>query len=655
MHRYQLLLEQFDSILPNVRAVSFDVFDTLLVRTLHEPENLFDLMGHRLADPGFTDQRRLAQTQGFKQMAREGRKELTLADIYDNLPHEQFGAAVLSELEQALEHQVLRVNPEVLQLLLRAQQHGKILVLTSDMYLPQSFFETLCSRLALKFDHLFVSSACNCTKRDDGELFNLVKLRLGLAGEHILHIGDNPLGDVKRAREKGLHTLHYLAPGPNAADPVIALKNPSVSAYVCAGLARYATYQTTENPWIGLGWQYGGPLLHGFLDWIQLQARHEGIDRLLFVSRDGFLLQQLHQHYPRSPVAALYMRGSRVSFNMAALTERNFLETVTFLLSGADNITLAELFLRIGVELPDECVLGDLGLSAQTPISDDTRRPVTKFLIAMRFRILQVAREARRGLHRHLLDLGLEHGMRVAFVDVGWSGTTQQAFERALAGMLDLDVRGYYLGLSEPADTLSARTGLHLSAMSEAMQLDDKQRAVLYENRAVAELFFSAPHATTVGYRLGPDDSLEFVEDHERGLNYGIGPIVDSINQGIAGYVDDAEQLLNSLAIPIEHHLPLHNLLQLLSQPSPQQAALIGRIYNWDAWASSEGYRIYFAGKPDEAGYHFKPDLWPAGWQVARTLTKEQLGEWTFPYPGHAYSPVANSDSLDLSAEPIAK
>ena len=626
MHRFQLLLEQFDTILPDVRAVSFDVFDTLLVRTLHEPENLFDLMGHRLEDPGFPDQRRLAQTQGFKQMAREGRKELTLADIYDNLPHEQFGAAVLSELEQALEHQVLRVNPEVLQLFQRAQQHGKTLVLTSDMYLPQSFFETLCSRHALEFDHLFVSSDCNCTKRDDGELFNLVKLRLGLAGEHILHIGDNPLGDVKRAREKGLRTLHYLAPQPDVPSPAIALKSPSISAYVCAGLARYASYQTTESPWAGLGWQYGGPLLHGFLDWIHQQARDEHIDRLLFVSRDGFLLQQLHQRYPHSPIAALYMRGSRVSFNMAALTEQNFLDTVTFLLSGADNITLAELFMRIGMDLPADCVLNDLGLAAQMRITDDTRRPITKFLIAMRYRILQVAREARRGLHRHLLDLGIEHGMRVAFVDVGWSGTTQLAFERALEGMFDLDVKGYYLGLSEPADTLSARTGLHLKAMSEAVQLDDKQRALLYENRAVAELFFSAPHPTTVGYRLGPDDALEFVEDHERGLEYGIGPIVDSINQGIAGYIDDAEQLLSSLAIPIDQHLPLHNLLQLLGQPSAQQTALIGRIYNWDAWASSEGYRIYFAGKPDEPGYRFKPDLWPAGWRVARTLTQESMG-----------------------------
>jgi predicted HAD superfamily hydrolase len=620
MERYQLLLEEFDKILPAVRAVSFDVFDTLLVRVLHEPENLFDLMGHQLADRGFAEQRKIAQAHGFKQMAREGRKELTLADIYDNLSHAQHDSAVLAELEQKLEHAVIRVNPEVVAMFHKARNQGKVVVLTSDMYLPHTFFEQLAEHLELSADHLLVSSACDCTKRDQGELFDLLKQRLGLTGEQILHIGDNPLGDVQRAKEKGLHTLHYCPPVSTAQGLFESLPASSASAYLCAGLARYACYQDSSSPWFRLGWQYGGPLLHGFLDWIHNEVRDEGIDRLLFISRDGFLLHQLHQQHSAGAVEARYMRGSRVAFTMAALSEQNFFESVTFFLSGADNITLEDLFARIGVELPDASVLNPLDLSATTRITSCTRKSVGQFLIAMRHKILQVARETRRGLHRHLLELGLTDGMRVAFVDVGWSGTTQKAFERALEGMFELDVQGYYLGLSERAESLSQKTGLRLKTMSEALKLDDRSRALLYDNRAVAELFFSAPYGTTIGYRQDAEGHLSFVEDCERGIDYDIGLLVGSINQGISDYVTDAEQLLRTLALPIERYLPMQSLLQLLGRPSAEQAALIGRIYNWDAWASSEGYRIYFAGRPEDSTSHCKPDLWPEGWRVMRSL-----------------------------------
>ncbi|TXH91694.1 MAG: hydrolase [Pseudomonas sp.] len=627
MERYQLLLEEFDKILPIVQAVSFDVFDTLFVRVLHEPENLFDLMGYQLADHGFAEQRKVAQMHGFKQMAREGRKELTLADIYDNLSHAQHDSAVLAELEQALEHAVIRPNPEVITMFEEARNQGKIVVLTSDMYLPQVFFEQLTERFKLRVDHLLVSSACDCTKRDKGELFDLLKQRLGLAGEQILHIGDNPLGDVQRAKEKGLHTLHYRPSAYPVSALFEALPAVSVSAYLCAGLARYVCYQDTKSPWYRLGWQYGGPLLHGFLDWIQNEARDEGIDRLLFISRDGFLLHQLHQQHSAGTVEARYMRGSRVAFTMAALSEQNFIESVPFFLSGADNITLEDLFTRIGVELPDSSVLKSLGLRTTMRITPDTRKSVGQFLVAMRHKILQVARETRRGLYHHLLELGLTDGMRVAFVDVGWSGTTQKAFERALEGMLELDVRGYYLGLSEPAESLSQKTGLSLKTMSEALGLDKRDRTLLYDNRAVAELFFSAPYGTTIGYRQEEEGRLSFVEDCERGIDYDIGLLVESINQGISDYVADAEQLRRELVFPIERYLPMQSLLQLLGRPSAEQAILIGQIYNWDAWASSEDYHIYFAGWPDDSINHYKPDLWPAGWQVVRSLPKESFSQ----------------------------
>lgn len=604
--RYKELHESFRNMLPHVRAVSFDIFDTLFVRTLHEPEALFDLIGARLGERDFRQHRRDAQMLGFQRMKREGRGEINLADIYDHLPVILRQETASGELEQLLELDVLRVNPEVVALFHEARAQGKIIAWTSDMYLPESFFHELAERHDLLPDHYLVSSACGCTKRDDGALFDVLVERLGIVPDGILHIGDNPLGDVQRANERGLRTLHYKPPGfMNIA------KSLDSAASLGLGLARYAAYHAPADAWWQLGWQFGGPIMLAFLEWVRQQAVRDGAERILFVARDGFLLHELHQQLGDRQVESVYLRGSRVSFSLAALNEENFPAYVPFLLSGADGITLADLFARIGVELPNEQVLQDIGLLESTQVDPGNMLEIERFICAMRPAILLVAREARRGLYHHLLDLGLKDGMRVAFVDVGWSGTTQKAFIEAVREMLPLDVTGYYLGLSDSVRELEVVKGLRMRVFAEDAGATPVQSLELYSNRAVVELFFSAPHPTTIGYRLHPEAGLTFVEDHERGIDYNIASLVNTVNTGIRSYIQEAV-LLRRLYEPCDQSMALDNLLQLVCSPNSEQAHLIGELYNWDAWSSSDSNRICFVDNHAETGGATR-SLWPAG------------------------------------------
>ncbi|QKE65043.1 hypothetical protein HNE05_17350 [Aquipseudomonas campi] len=612
--RYQAIVEAFRGHLPHIRAVSFDVFDTLFLRVLHEPEALFDLLGLKLQINDFRQQRIAAQRLGFQRMHNDGRNEIHLGDIYSSMPSTLSSLAEHGAWEQRLEQLVLRVNPEVLALLEEARVAGKSIALTSDMYLPESFFRALVERAGLNIEHFLISSACNSTKRDNGELFIQLQQRLGVQPADILHVGDNPLGDVQRAQEKGLRCLHYQAPafvGPG--DTLDALSS------IRLGLSRYGAYFPEKSCWWQLGWQFGGPILQEFLHWIQQQARLDQVDRILFVSRDGYLMHQLHQSSPGKHLDAYYLRGSRVSFTLAGLTEQNFLKHVTFLMSGANNITLEDLFSRIGLDLPDEQVLEDLGLSNATLLTKNSYERVQQFLIAMRPSLLKSAQQTRKGLYRHLLDLGIRDGMRIAFVDVGWSGTTQQAFQTACEGMFALDLTGYYLGLSEHSSKLASHKKIKLRAFTENTGASHAQSQALYRNRAVAELFFSAPHPTTIGYRLPSNEPLEFIEDRERGVDYNIATIVEEINQGISDFVIHSEQLYKDIDQAVTYSGALDNLLQLLDNPSQEQVRLIGEIYNWDAWASSENHHTYFACASRQSANHIKPDLWPAGWKALKS------------------------------------
>lgn len=607
--RYSALHASFCEVLPQVQAVSFDVFDTLFVRTLHEPEALFDLLGAGLGVHDFRQQRSAAQAKGFQRMHRDGRGEIDLEDIYDHMPSSLAKAAGAGELEQKIELDMLRVNPEVAALFHEARALGKQIAWTSDMYLPESFFRMLAKRHNLIPDHFIISSTCGCTKRDDGALFAVLGERLGLAPEDILHVGDNPVGDIQRACARGLQTLHYLPPSFASVSGVL-----SPAATLGLGLARYSSYQCQSDPWWQLGWQYGGPIMLAFLGWIQREAVKDSVERIIFVARDGFLLHELHQQAANSQVESSYLRGSRVSFSLAALSNNNFTSYVPFLLSGAEGITLADLFARIGVDLPDEQVLLSLGLHGDMQICSDNHELVERFLCAMRPSILRVAREVRKGLHQYLLDLNLREGMRVAFVDVGWSGTTQRAFMDAVHDMLPLDVFGYYLGLSEPAGELGKAKKMQMKAFSESAGIEPRGLRELYSNRAIIELFFSAPHPTTIGYCIQFDESIKFIEDSERGAKYSISYIVESINSGIREYFSEAQSLQSTYTV-CEQKFAMSNILQLALNPGLEQVGLVGELYNWDAWASSELCRTYFAGSSSEFTGKQIHNLWPAGYE----------------------------------------
>ena len=97
------------------QAVSFDFFDTLFVRPLVNPEDAFDILGARFNIDNFRELRRQAQTKAFQQMHKQGRKEITLAGIYDCFEPQTVPAAVLMQAEYDLELELVFPNPELIE------------------------------------------------------------------------------------------------------------------------------------------------------------------------------------------------------------------------------------------------------------------------------------------------------------------------------------------------------------------------------------------------------------------------------------------------------------------------------------------------------------------------------------------------------------
>lgn len=565
-------------------AVSFDFFDTLFIRPLLDPEDAFDLLGMRFGIPDFRSVRKQAQAGAFKRMQAEGRNEISLKGIYDCMPSLSVPRDALERAEYELELSLCYPNTEMVWLYEQLLAQGARVVITSDMYLPARFFEDALKAHGLPVVPVFASCDRDATKRDRGDLFRVVARELDVAPAQLLHIGDNPIGDVTRAREAGLQVFHYQASWTRK--PV---HNACVASSLSYGMRRTHAPQLEAYSFQELGYLYGGPATVGLLEWVRRQCEADSIDHVLFVSRDGYALERvadiLEQEWPCSHS---YFYGSRTAFSLAAMNEENFREFIPFLLSGADGLAPGELLERIGVAPPTPAIMNQLGLGEQVRVAPPLYDALAKFLIAYRWEILKVCARNRHALYRSLLDHGLRPGHRVALVDVGWNGTTQEAFERSLAQLMDITVQGYYLCLADTPERRQ-REGQH--KMRAMVDGHGNRASGLYQNRVIVEQFFSAPHDSVIGLDMVNGEVVP-VTDAGRGAISAHNDVASEITAGIEAFAKDFHALYQKGVMPLDPHTLIGPLVDLALHQGGDFRQVLERITNFDAWGSSRHRHI---------------------------------------------------------------
>lgn len=571
-------------------AVSFDVFDTLFVRPLADPEDLFDIIGKKFGITSFRRLRKEAQVRAFQRMQENGQKEITLDGIYACFDSMSVPTSMLRDAEYQLELALTLPNPDLMDVF-KQTIANKPVVITSDMYLPQAFFDDLFRKHGLQPSATFISSERNATKRDTGELFDLVSQELGIDPGRILHIGDNPLSDVERAEQKGLSAYHYV-------DPTRQQKSSYFppSASIASSLIRSVSDRPLPGSFTELGFRFGGPAAVGFLDWIARKSTQDKIDIILFISRDGYILERLAHTIPTEILPRFtYFMGSRVAFTLAATDETNFNTQMEFFLAGAHGLQPIEVLERLGVTPPADWVMDDLGLGSGIVISNDNIGRIRDFVWACRKEILQICRRNRRGLLNYLKQVGIETGMRVAIVDVGWNGTTQDAFDLALSKLMQVELFGYYLCLNESDDCSRRRQRLRMDALLSRESIGLERVTAVYTNRVAVELFFSAPHDAVIGYQDFIGKDVGIIEDPGRIPIDGHARISMEITDGIEQFALTFRNLCKEIGLiadPLATALPVVDFIESIGA---ETRALLASVENFDAWGSTRNQRVALA------------------------------------------------------------
>lgn len=438
--------------------VSFDVFDTLLLRRTEQPEDLFEVVGERavaagLIDPGLTPLMfRLARQEAERRartMTASG--EVKLTAIYAELGQalsETGDAATLAALEVEVESELIFANPLLLTVLQGLSAAAIPVVLLSDMYLPPTDLARLLAGAGIGselYARLHVSGVEGCSKRDGGLFRLLLAAHPQIPPQRILHVGDDPLGDVAMARAAGLGAIHYV-PGPGLAS--LRERERSVMGLGVAEpppprrLAALACREDEKDEAFAL--EFGalvlGPAVAEYCRWVVEECRRQSIFCIAPLMREAVLFAPLmrdwiaHRGYDMEVVALHLSRQALMPLELAHLDaaaarrilgERPHLSWDQLLVQAGGEVT-APLRRLVGLTLD--------GLLAQPTAEEGAAVDQALALFDdpdLRSGAARLAEEAQERLLDYLAQV-MGRDKPVALVDLGARGSTPAAVARLL-------------------------------------------------------------------------------------------------------------------------------------------------------------------------------------------------------------------------------
>ena len=162
-----------------IKVVSFDIFDTLLLRPMIAPIDAFRLVGkqHGYDELQFVTMRTVAEKEARNQRPF-GHDDVTFDEIYKQM-EVCFGidhnkAQLLMETELEVEERLLYQRKSAKKIFDVAMALNKPIVIVSDMYLPKDFIEKLLRKNGYEGYRKLYLSCDYMESKGSGKLFKRV-------------------------------------------------------------------------------------------------------------------------------------------------------------------------------------------------------------------------------------------------------------------------------------------------------------------------------------------------------------------------------------------------------------------------------------------------------------------------------------------------
>ena len=420
-------------------AISFDLFDTLLMRCVPTPADVFRLIEERIKKTplarrlSFVDERVRAELL----LSRSAPPDIGM--IYEEIRQRcdlnDGEAETLAALEWETERKLAVPREDTCALLRYATEQGKKVCVVSDTYYSAGHLQELLALAGISgVEKVFASCDCGVGKRDG--LFDRLLEELGTS--RILHIGDDTEADICAARRAGFDTLYLPSayslfcassmenrlPEPKSSAELIKLGMLLASLFNSPFVAQDGKIQVSNPKTVGAA--FFAPLVTDLALWLRREAEESGADALLLCARDGYLLKQLLDELGERVPRCVYFLTSRLAALYSCLkTPQDVIDAAEAPFQGSFREMLTARFL---MDEDCACKFNDIKGYAE--------------------QILRKADNRRRGYLQYLHMLELDDGKQLAMFDLISTGTTQMAMEKLTGRRLT----GFYLMKTEDSN-----------------------------------------------------------------------------------------------------------------------------------------------------------------------------------------------------------
>lgn len=285
-------------------VISFDIFDTLLMRRVYEPHDVFTIVQNKALAEGldikcFYDNRVQAEINLLHKIP-------TLAELYDELQRlsgiSETVKKRLMQMEIETEKQVIVPRREIVKIWKETIWLGKPVYLISDMYLPTELLKELLKENGIDgFKGLY--NSCDFHKPKVNGLFLVFTKEV--TGESYLHIGDHMQADGICAGQAGMDSFVIQKASvlcEHSSFREMTMKIQTWNERLLYGLFLSSLF---NNPFCvdedyrilvehidELVFCAVAPAVSSFVEWLKKLQEKEGKE-ILFSARDGWLIKKL--------------------------------------------------------------------------------------------------------------------------------------------------------------------------------------------------------------------------------------------------------------------------------------------------------------------------------------------------------------------------
>lgn len=604
----ELALQQAIDVHP---IITFDVYDTLVCRVIYKDRDLWHLVDREYqkrnhAEPiGFYKKRETADHKARKTYPY---REVTLDEIYEVFA-ELYGqelADACKALEIELEINLTFPNDEVIEAYQYSLQQGKKVYIISDMYLTDTIIGQVLDHNRISgYDKLFVSCIYRKTKHEEGDLFSAVLEEIQADAEDVLHIGNDAKADIQQSKAVGLDA--YLIKPPSRKSYVDETKAKGDLDYslLYGFIKKHNSSKTPNSLAYRLGFDVFGPITKGFMEWIKGYKDRHNLDAILFLARDGYVLQAISNQ--EGSLRSFYSYLSRRSVVIPMIQYRQSLEDILRLYkSWQPNITLTTLFNRLGIPY-DADVVHSVGLRESDTFSRDELTQderIQALYNQVKAKVYYNSQEQGQLLSDYLKQYKEYH--RIGVVDLG-AGTIVSALQQySTIKNYDIDWVPLYLQNSmEPKDSYID--------ISQNYELQTALRL----GYMFLEVFFTAPHGTTLGYEYNEKcEAIPLLEDYEySSIPEEYKNRLDELHQGAMDFYQSYP--LNMMQYgSIDADMVMTNFNQFVLHPDDEDVDYWGPypvyIDSFEPMVKNKSLAAYLSN-PKQLVTDFKDSIWPAG------------------------------------------